>query len=1560
MNGLIDFTSNIVDIIANDNFAKKSDDRVKNKVANDKPNNFTGLFPVDSVLVSNPSGNISTSSINKTVLEKLKGVRSNIQTQIDNIPSSLIISSNEIEQQINVMKNNLLNYQKSVEKLLHTKQNAFSIDELSPGVNNKIIRNGNYFGNLNVDGTISASNYIINGNIVKTNTVDVNYNTDVIEIVNMSNAPALSIVNNISSNILSIKTRESEKVTISSDGNIGIGITNPREKVDVNGNIRIDGTINGITKQELLNFKNVNENIQEQIDYISAKIYSFSGNIDANLSINDRANIQNYIAHLKDQLNIKISEAESNVSNYIDNEYENLVIDKQNKITFGEGFIYDSNNNSLSLSLSNTNSLWKDNANPKSLSYANVAIYGDRIEVNENRVVTVSELNTKQNIVTGAVSTILSTDLPTNKILITNADGKIATSDVANSILNNVSGLTEFVQTKLDTILSDVILTSNEFNVIIDSNVQNSSNYVRNIASEFEQTLSNLYEPITFTNGLVYDDATKTLGTDGTYVYQGSVSTSDSLWTSNKNYINYKNIKVYSDHVTVNDSNVATKNDLDAKLDVISDLYGLKMSSSEISVDIPVWEDKGHYIRYKNTRIYNNRVTVGIDDTIDVKKYPPIGLPGITGSEQSGVMKTISGHTYGNGSYKVEWSSDTGEHNPSLLFNGNQNEGAGAHTGAFYNSNGEIIPYSGSSYHYLVSDYYGEWISLEFPERIYFTFIKLHPRRAYPYVSPKDYKVYGQNNDLTWDEILHVSDAIYSNNVHVSGHYSPKKSYKKYGLVVNKVFSPGTILNFSEIEFFGIPDEILYVTTDEFAEDTTDMLAWYKFDGVNGEIDSSGNDKTATVTGNPVPSENMLSITKDNYLTLPGDIIDFDNDICISFWYRFDNEDVMARIFSFAKDTNIMSHANKILLSRGGIGEEFEFIVDANKATINFGHITGGDLIHVTWVIKKDGTWIIYKNGVQIYNTVHIYPTTNTYTHSYLGKSNWYTEFNDDNQITMRDLRFYNRALTSEEVRVLYRVGKPVLYDFFADTSDMLAWYKFDGDLSDSSGNGNQPLIYSGTNEYDNAIMKTGISSLKFNGSTSYVCTPSSGSDPFNSKHITISFWHYSTTTSSNFQAILSTRPSQGLYGWTVYINPNGTDSHLQFGTGTTWNSISSGPWPSDGSWRHICYMVDENNIGTSYINGVLIDTSTLGNLANTSTALYIGANIGGTQYKLINGTRLDDVRFYNRALTPDEVHTLYAKSGMISDGHVELHNIKADKLMPYNDSSINIGKHVKIRASVGVAENLSSRVVNSDTDIVETRENPYAMKLEKDLWMDGAGIIWTSDERIKKEIVDIDDNVALQQILAIEPKTYKYIDDATKGDATVYGFISQQIEEVIPEATKKTSRYIPNIYQICEYSSTNNSILLPNNFDISDLNTLYSDRFTSNYEEMTSNIVITNENHLSHNLKIIDKKQEIIVNYSMSSNENGYELKILNPEFTVDYNTSNLFVYGTEIKDLVTLDKSYIYTLNTCATQVLSRKVESLADENSLLLNQIEMLENRIGIIREYINMSSNSSNNM
>jgi hypothetical protein len=182
--------------------------------------------------------------------------------------------------------------------------------------------------------------------------------------------------------------------------------------------------------------------------------------------------------------------------------------------------------------------------------------------------------------------------------------------------------------------------------------------------------------------------------------------------------------------------------------------------------------------------------------------------------------------------------------------------------------------------------------------------------------------------------------------------------------------------------------------------------------------------------------------------------------------------------------------------------------------------------------------------------------------------------------------------------------------------------------------------------------------------------------------------------------------------------------------------------------------------------------------------------------------------------------------------------------------------------------------------------------------------ILNSSDIRIKKEINDITDDAALQQILAIQPKTYKYIDYLSKNNSTVYGFISQQVKEVIPHAVELVKDIIPNIYK--RASCDSNIITLEND--------------------------VSQELNLNDNIKIYDE----------FGNDNMYNITEINSnviKIDKDINTSNIFVFGKEVDDFHTLKKDYIFTLNVCATQELYKLIQN---QNII----IEDLKNRISIL--------------
>lgn len=189
------------------------------------------------------------------------------------------------------------------------------------------------------------------------------------------------------------------------------------------------------------------------------------------------------------------------------------------------------------------------------------------------------------------------------------------------------------------------------------------------------------------------------------------------------------------------------------------------------------------------------------------------------------------------------------------------------------------------------------------------------------------------------------------------------------------------------------------------------------------------------------------------------------------------------------------------------------------------------------------------------------------------------------------------------------------------------------------------------------------------------------------------------------------------------------------------------------------------------------------------------------------------------------------------------------------------------------------------------------------------SGSIWTesiflasSDARIKKDILDVNDSSALDKLRLIQPKTYKYIDCVNKGDETVYGFIAQEVASVIPIAVSKQTSFVPDIYSRAIRTEINGEICLQilqdssinPNFDIAS--------FTQG-----NKLKIFDENLKSHIciIKRTENDSNIIL-----------EDKIVLSEY--------VFIYGKEVDDFNVLNKDYIWTITTTALQEVDKQLQA------------------------------------
>jgi hypothetical protein len=217
-----------------------------------------------------------------------------------------------------------------------------------------------------------------------------------------------------------------------------------------------------------------------------------------------------------------------------------------------------------------------------------------------------------------------------------------------------------------------------------------------------------------------------------------------------------------------------------------------------------------------------------------------------------------------------------------------------------------------------------------------------------------------------------------------------------------------------------------------------------------------------------------------------------------------------------------------------------------------------------------------------------------------------------------------------------------------------------------------------------------------------------------------------------------------------------------------------------------------------------------------------------------------------------------------------------------------------------------------------------------------------TSDERIKENIRQVNDNEALQKLRAINCVNYEYKDKVVRGTDTTIGFIAQQVREHVPMAVSIQQDIIPNEMRVIE---------TPQWTEIND--------GSNNKFKLT----ITDLEDVSGN----PKYRFYVSNDLSGNNECEKEIHSLEDEpnsFIFDQSWNNVFLYGKEVDDFHTLDKQKLFALNFSATQEIDRiqqtqivdislnkleineakqKIQLLEEQNSNLLTRLEALEKKI-----------------
>ena len=216
--------------------------------------------------------------------------------------------------------------------------------------------------------------------------------------------------------------------------------------------------------------------------------------------------------------------------------------------------------------------------------------------------------------------------------------------------------------------------------------------------------------------------------------------------------------------------------------------------------------------------------------------------------------------------------------------------------------------------------------------------------------------------------------------------------------------------------------------------------------------------------------------------------------------------------------------------------------------------------------------------------------------------------------------------------------------------------------------------------------------------------------------------------------------------------------------------------------------------------------------------------------------------------------------------------------------------------------------------------------------WISACGILNTnsstyaaSDRRIKTNICSIVDNTALCELRKLQPRLYNYIDTFNNGTDFYYGFIAQEVAEIMPASIKKIKNKIPNIY-------CNASIIYNENGSIITLesDSIKTSQFDISYNPFTVILYDDSNNEITGTInRIIDDR--------------SFQIKEC-IQFT------KIFVYGQEVDDFLTIEKDSIFTITTAALQQIDREfqeakqtIQTLESENADLKAKFASLDARL-----------------
>ena len=250
----------------------------------------------------------------------------------------------------------------------------------------------------------------------------------------------------------------------------------------------------------------------------------------------------------------------------------------------------------------------------------------------------------------------------------------------------------------------------------------------------------------------------------------------------------------------------------------------------------------------------------------------------------------------------------------------------------------------------------------------------------------------------------------------------------------------------------------------------------------------------------------------------------------------------------------------------------------------------------------------------------------------------------------------------------------------YVPTDGLVAYYPFNGNANDESGNGYHGTVNGATLTADR--LENNEKAYSYNGKDTFITLSNNFFDGADNGTYTINFW------TKNFQE--NSRIFYKGGSWKDLIIDINFDNKVQYsfinGTNSTWNHLTSNNSLEQDKWYNITIRHEIGEINL-YLNGTfeaqlqtndVVDWSTSINTPCAGIGMHFGKNYNNCTVDVGYHGVIDDFGIWNRALTEQEIQNLYNSSsgdillnGVVSAENNQIKNV-ADPSDPQDATTKN------------------------------------------------------------------------------------------------------------------------------------------------------------------------------------------------------------------------------------------------------------------------------------------------